>query len=182
MKTKKHLFLVLVPHRDTRMELQKYSAALFKAGNPCAFHFPWVAPLAEITRPFSAAELKRLAHSLRAKYEKDTDRFILMENRSIPFPADADGTKLFGPRLDFTLSTDIFENNEITKIKKWFSETVIGCSLGNAPHSLPPLQKLSFRAAAVANMYWQPLGKNTDGYKWKIGSLYWLPKRITQTG
>jgi len=47
---------------------------------------------------------------------------------------------------------------------------------------LPP-PEFSFRAFAIANMYWQPVLVETEGctvgYKWKIGKLCWLPRKAS---
>jgi len=185
MKTAKQraqVFLVLVPHRDVRLALRNYSAALFKAGFDGAFHFPWVAPLAALSRPLNAGELKRCAHSIR---EAAGNGKINSEQAAYAvFPASGhqEDCVLYGPRLDFSIPKDI---ELAAKPAGLFSPPVIGACLlpsdsgENANIPAPP--QLSFRAAAVANMYWQPLrnyaGAQPDriiGCKWKIGKLCWL--------
>ncbi|MDR0387296.1 MAG: hypothetical protein LBH57_04595, partial [Treponema sp.] len=56
---------VLVPHRDSRRLAEACRPSLFAAGLTGAWSFPAVAPLARLSRPLTAAELKTLALSLR---------------------------------------------------------------------------------------------------------------------
>jgi len=174
LKTQKnltHIFLVLVPHRDTRLVLRNYSADLFKAGFAGAYHFPWVAPLASLSRAFDDAELKHFSRALReivgSKIHADKATFCA-------FDEDA----LFGPSIDIDdLSGALKE--VAGKVTEIFARPVIGSCLltsdaENAALPAPP--QLSFRAAAAANMYWR---RTDEGgaccVKWKIGKLFWLP-------
>ena len=179
MKTEKQraqIFLVLVPHRDARLVLRNYSDALFRAGVTGAYHFPWAAPLAALSRPLDTEELKCCARALR---EAAGGRKICAGEASLTtFPAESD-TLLFGPRLDITIPLNALGGGA-SKVSGVFSQPVLGSCLLSADEvqtqSLPP-PKLSFRAAAVANMFWRPLqaGGIVIGYKWKIGKLCWLP-------
>ena len=172
------IFLVLVPHRDIRLVLRKYSDTLFKAGLAGAYHFPWVAPLAAISRPLNAEELKHCARSIR---EAVGGKILAHEAAAAAFPADKDGTLLFGPRLDLSITPNtLFGSESAVKTTGVFSPPVIGSCLLSAGKdevsALPHPPPLSFRAAAVANMLWRPLrsGGSVIGYKWKIGNLIWL--------
>jgi hypothetical protein len=186
------IFLVLVPHRDIRLVLRNFSSALFKAGFSGAYHFPWVAPLAALSRPLDREELKHCARSLRQA--AGGEKICAAEASFTTFPPES-GTALFGPRLGFQIPQDTGGGKAVYL----FPQPVIGAALldadeiaafttaGNAdamppqptvPVAVPPAApKLSFRAAAVANMFWRPM-KTKDaaaGYKWKIGPLCWLP-------
>jgi hypothetical protein len=173
-KTQTPVFLVLVPHRDTRLVLRNYSATLFRAGYTGAYHFPWAAPLAALARPFTKEELKDCARTLRESTGKDG--FSAAEPGVLEFPFGS--SALFGPRLDLTIENT--GSPEKTKVIRFFSPTVIGSCLlpaaeSRPPHLCPP--PLSFRAAAVANMYFRPMALGLTGCKWKIGNLVWLPKK-----
>jgi hypothetical protein len=76
---------------------------------------------------------------------------------------------LFGPRLNIEFPSG-------------FSPTILGtCLLSGEDFSkIPKPPQISFRASAVANMYFRPLSiaeAGCEGYEWKIGKLFWLPKK-----
>jgi len=178
-KKRKQTFLVLVPHRDIRGELRKYSDLLIKTGLTDVYSFPYIAPLASLSRALNAEELKQIAHSLRKNIGSDK---ILVEGDDVTaFPCRENSLFLFGPRLNIVIPRNLLESG-IKKVNTIFSPLVIGCFLtkdNKKPASLSeiPHKKSVFRAAAVANMYWLPL--QVDGeicYKWKIGKLCWLPR------
>jgi hypothetical protein len=165
---KRHIFLALVPHRDTRLVLRRYSESLFRQGYGGAYHFPWTAPLAELSSPLTPGELKDCARAARAA--AGSEKIRAAEAASVPFAAGGNGVSLFGARLDLAIPPAAFGSKAVSV----FSPPVIGaCLLENGPLPSPP--ELSFRAAAVANMFWQPAH---NGYKWKIGKLFWLPKEL----
>ncbi|MCL2804674.1 MAG: hypothetical protein FWD26_01890 [Treponema sp.] len=166
-------FLVLVPHRDTRVELQKYSEMLLKSGLKNVYKFPQAAPLAALSKPLTSNELKNIARSLREAAlirGISGEMFHTKELSTVTFP----DKPLFGPRLDLG-TRELSINFKTEKIISLFSPAIIGLFLNCSGVSAEP-HKLSFRAAAVANMYWKPV---KSGYKWKIGKLHWLPKTIT---
>jgi hypothetical protein len=173
--------LVIVPHQDVRVELRKYSDSLIKTGISGVYPFPRVIPLASLSKALTTDELKHIAHSLRKTI--GTGKFYTDTTSITAFPAGTEDMALFGPKLDLDIPACIFENS-IEKIKKLFSPLVIGTFLmpkTNEQQSNQvfdvPLQEISFRAAAAANMYWRPFKINGEtGYKWKIGKLHWLPK------
>jgi len=188
----KQIFLVLVPHRDTRLVLRGYGGELSKAGFSSECAFPRAAPLAVLSRPLNSQELKNIAHALR-KSAID-GKFNAEEAQTIPFPPEEKNSFLLGPRLNFTLPAELLNGKGSP-----LASTVIGLSLlsgglnGNTPSRHP---KLSFSAAAVANMHWQSVKVQaqaehaaqqaaaqafTFGYKWKIGKLCWLPKKAAQS-
>jgi hypothetical protein len=179
VKTKQ--FLVLVPHRDTRLVLKNYSKALLKKGFTGAYYFPWAAPIAPLSRLLNPQELKNIAHVLRKS--AINGKFNTEGEKTIPFPLGEKDALLYGPRLDLSLPQDF----SINEISYFYTTTVIGACLlqdGKNAGDLPCPPKLTFSAAAVANMVWQPVSLSAEGtksvafgYKWEIGKLFWLPKK-----
>jgi hypothetical protein len=177
---KSEQFLVLVPHRDTRLVLRNYSKTLLKAGFTGAYRFPWAAPLALLSRPLNPQDLKSISNAIRKS--AIAGKFNAEEAKTIPFPFGENDGFLYGPRLDLSLPPDF----SINGISHFYTTTVIGACLlqdGKNTDALPCPPKLSFSAAAVANMVWQPVSISSEdakseafGYKWKIGKLCWLPK------
>jgi hypothetical protein len=172
----KQTFLVLVPHKDVRGELRKYVDLMLKAELTDVYSFPHITPLASLSRALNMEELKQIAHSLRKNIGSNK---ILTDGDAVAdFPGNEKELSLNGPRLNITIPKNVFECG-IKKINALFSPLVIGCFLTKENKKLAleiPREKLAFRAAAIANMYWQPL--RLDGeicYKWKIGKLCWLP-------
>ncbi|MDR0476278.1 MAG: hypothetical protein LBH43_21755 [Treponema sp.] len=176
--------LVLVPHRDARQLLKKYSGSLFAAGFWGAWSFPWVAPLAALSSPLSPAELKQLAAIFREKTLalNSGGKMQSLPPAQSPFPDDfpfmnscnAKKPAIFGPALDFTipeLAVSLIEN----KARHWFSPLVFGAALINEASTPPASPALSFRACALANMDLRPLAADGYSYSWKIGKLCWLP-------
>ena len=175
--------LVLVPHRDVRQEMRKYSESLFMAGFAGAYLFPWAAPLAVLSRPLNADELKHCARAVReASLSAGDGRINAAEIDITAFPGCRNGesrSALLGLRLDPFLTGDVIgkkllegshtEGAEVRssrrRIKKlemmFFSPLIIGaCLLPSAEFdkaALPPAPQLSFRAAAAANMIWRPM-------------------------
>jgi len=177
-KRGEEVFLVLVPHRDVRLVLRNYSSLLFKAGVEGAYHFPWVAPLAALSKPFSVDELKIYARFLREAVGEG--KINAVDAASVAAFSGAEETALFGPRIDIGISQYSFEGSE--KVTEFFSPNIIGACLLSAKEdasALPSPPQLSFRAAAVANMYLRTVRTDAAviGYKWKIGNLCWLPKK-----
>ena len=182
METRKNgkFYLVLVPHRDTRVLLKKYSDSLLKAGLKDIYLFPLAAPMAELEMPLNKDELKLVAKSLRLAAGKNK---IFIEEMAFTELTESKGMMFFGPRLGIEIPNDFFNN--IKKILSPINPSVIGMYMkpkklqsgGSNPVQENFSVQLSFRAAAVANMIWKPIRKNEETYyKWKIGKLYWLPK------
>jgi hypothetical protein len=174
-------FLVLVPHRDTRLVLKNYSKTLLNAGFTGAYSFPWAAPIAPLSRPLDPQNLKKIAHAIRKS--AINGKFNAEEAKTIPFPLGERDALLYGPRLDLSLTPDF----SINEISHFYTTTVIGACLlqdDKNTNALPCPPKLTFSAAAVANMIWQPVSLSAEdtksdafGYKWEIGKLCWLPKK-----
>jgi len=202
MKTKKnrHIFLVLVPHRDIRVELRKHSDLLIKNGLTGVYPFPFVVPLTALSRPLNTDELKHIAHLLR--HTTQGSKIIAAESSVTIFPSGTENTELYGPKLDINIPANIFSDVS-QKITSFLLPPVLGSfliipSFNNQDKKAelheqskvfarkPPCPsvpsvvinnlQLSFRAAAVANMYWFPFQTDGEtGFKWKIGKLSWLP-------
>ena len=190
-------FLVLVPHRDTRVLVKKYGDTLIGAGLTGVYTFPRVIPLAVLSRPLSDEELKECARSLRQIM--GADKFFTDEISSTELRAGAEDMMLFGHSLNLDVTNMDFGEASL-KIKSTFSPLVIGTFLlpvrrsqsaqdfddpiTRLNASISPCEKLGFRAAAVANMFWRPFKTcNQKGFKWKIGKLFWLPrpeKKLTE--
>ncbi|MDR0760205.1 MAG: hypothetical protein LBF74_08855 [Treponema sp.] len=168
-------YVVLVPHRDSRRLVEAVRPALFAAGLWGARSFPAVAPLARVSRPLTAAELKALAASLR---EAARDGKITAgEAAEIEEEGDG-GLRFWGPLLD--LPPADLSGAEAYRL---FSQVVLCAALtpGGVPPGppLPALPVFAFRAAAVANLAIRPLAVGEAGYsfRWKVGPLFWLPQK-----
>jgi len=178
IKRQKLTFLVLVPHKDVRGELRKCGDLMLKTGLTDVYPFPYVVPLASISQALNTEELKQIAHSLRKT--AGSDKISTEGDGIISFPGYEKDLSLAGPSLNIAKARNVLDG--IKKITAIFSQFVIGCFLTKDNKKLISLQeipreKLAFRAAAVANMYWRPL--QIEGeicYKWKIGKLCWLPR------
>jgi len=186
----KSIHLVLVPHRDSRGELRKYNEALFTKGLSGVYPFPLVALLASLSRPLNRDELKNITRSIRKAAGKE--KISASDAGTVCFPACENGMALFGPRLNIDIPGDF--SNHSQKITALFSPIILGSFLIPKKHeylenttALSDLYgwhlqsgSLTFRACAVANLFWRPVrtGKNDEEicYKWKIGELCWLPR------
>jgi hypothetical protein len=182
------IFLVLVPHRDVRVKLRKYGNLLIEKGLTGVYNFPYAAPLASLSQELQIGELKQIAHSLR---EAAGNSKIFTEEIDVTaFPNNKIDLTLVGPRLNISIPRNVFISGE-KKIDSLFSSIIAGCFLipelisdfrednkkFNILH-VTPCESLSFRAAAIANMYWRSLQINGEiYYKWKISKLCWLPKQ-----
>jgi hypothetical protein len=182
MKTenrRKQTFLVLVPHRDVRVELRKYCGLMLKEGLTDVYSFPYIAPLASLSSALNTEELKQIAYSLRKT--AGSDKISAEGDDVTAFPDNEKRLSLAGPRLNIAIPKNVFESGT-KKIIDIFSPLVIGCFLTKDNKKLMRLpeihrEKLAFRAAAAANMYWRTLRVNGEiYYKWKIGKLCWLPR------
>jgi hypothetical protein len=192
MKTSNFRFLVLVPHRDTRLPLHALSASLFSAGFPGAYSFPWIVPLALLKRPLLAEELKTLAIALRLQLNSEGGKFIAgppsLCSLAAEFLVDKSAF-VYGPALAIRLSDNYYEP-VAEAISNRFSPLVLGAALVRESesekgasailHAAAPPQ-ISFRAAALANMSYGPLQSGNESgysYEWKLGPFHWLPKKI----
>ena len=190
-KQKTERFLVIVPHRDTRVCLRKYFNNLIKAGLTGAYTFPFVIPAARISKRLTDNELKYFAQGLRSAVNEEKFCASVMSMSSGNFSADG---SLFGYRLEIDLPAGIFPGIE-KNILTVFNPLIIGsffvknnkdqfCDSAKKISEKIPAPHISFRAAAAANMSWKSFPEETEPaqssetvYKWKIGKLSWLPKR-----
>jgi hypothetical protein len=162
LETKKNTvftFLVLVPHQETRLILRKYCENLYNNIPAGAYDFPLAAPIAVLERPLAAEELKQRAKEIRKAM--GNNKFAAAGINSVFFSGGEKPLFIFGPKIDAVPGAKLLP--------------VIGCCLlpSKTDIALPEPPKITFRAAAVANMFWKPAN---GGFKWKIGKLYWLPK------
>jgi len=174
METKKNrqVILVLVPHRDLRAVLRKKINSQIEKGLKGVYPFPLAAPLARLSKALNADELKQTAKSLRHIIGKNKLR--VNETSTTEFNKDM---MLFGPRLElpdketeFILYKELVIGTYLLP-KNTQEPALLSCFLENDEEP-----SLSFRAAAVANMFWQQDKKKDEVYfKWKIGKLCWLP-------
>ncbi|MCL1992616.1 MAG: hypothetical protein FWG66_06695 [Spirochaetes bacterium] len=180
----KRLFLVLVPHRDSRLLLRKYARALFKAGLCGAGLFPSVAPLAVLKRPLKEAELKACARLLRESLLPAGGKISF----SKPQPplrfgfrfalAGRPGLAIFGLGLEVAAGGGFLPPSSVAE--RLPPLLALGLAppgeslLGSA--SLPPAPEISFGAAALANMSFS-LAAPPVFCRWKIGRECWLPKK-----
>jgi len=182
--------LVLVPHRDIRGTLRAWSASLFTRGLCGAWSFPRVMPLAELNRPLSDTELKNRAFMLRQTLNLSGGRFT---TGPAAVAALSENVFVFGPTVNVALPDVFFEFEDNAVIRR-VSPLVTGAALCDAALrgtvALPdvdcPAPRLSFRAAALANMTFRPMpshrplpSPNQDAFsfEWEIGKSYWLPRR-----
>jgi hypothetical protein len=184
MKTEKdqiNKFLVLVPHRDIRVELQK-SCDLAQIAEQTAgvYNFPFAAPLASLSQMLKTNELKQIAHSLRKEIGKN--KIFAKDYTVTDFPCYEKKLSLAGPSLDIVIPQNIFDSVS-KKINALVSPLVIGCFLTEGKIDAireKSQNELGFRATAIANMYWKSLQINGEiCYKWKIGKLCWLPRPVS---
>ena len=183
---------VLVPHRDIRVRLRVYSESLFSAGLSGAWSFPWVSPLAVLSEALSPVELKQMAFIIREQGIGRGEKIKCGNSVQVDFPhgkqqegVSVEKIALYGPTLNLTMPDSAISVME-KKIIHRFSPLIIGAAILQGNEKLPDSQiipqppELSFRAAALANMIFQPLSstwekKMTLSFKWKIEKLYWLP-------
>jgi len=200
------ILLVLVPHKDARAQLLKYSESLYKNVLNNVYPFPCVIPIASVTEPLSPDELKQAAYFLRKSIGKE--KIIFSGFTFTSFNICGNEMLLFGQRLEPEIKFDV-SGIKTKKIKSCFMPLISGvcfaaknnedkirasaaqekegsCApLCSAANSIPLIngQKIFFRAAATANMIWKPCAAKSNEkkeiyYKWEIGKLSWLPKEI----
>ncbi|MDR0654900.1 MAG: hypothetical protein LBG22_01175 [Treponema sp.] len=192
MKTpgKRYLrLLVFLPHRDTRRELELWSAKLFAGGFEGAWSFPHVCPLAILSRPFSRDERKEAARRFR-EIVSAGDKF---HSGPVEVLNLAEGLRVFGPVLTSDLSDSpekmkdaLNMNSGAGKILRIAPRFVLGCGLAGkedfiAAKAITGLPSLHFRSAALANMSIEPL-EGEFSFRWEIGELSWLPSAQGSSG
>ncbi|MCL2266274.1 MAG: hypothetical protein FWC17_00745 [Treponema sp.] len=194
METKKNklIYIALIPHRDFRIALRKYADSLVKAGLKNVYQFPFAAPLAQLSCAMTSDELKKTAKSL--KLSLGSKKFQIQKTAVTEFKGCNENMNLFGLHLQLDEPNSLCIDNK--KIISVLNPPVIGTFLLPADTQKQfiyddffksnneniSILRLGFRAAAAANMFWQPAEKNKEiFYKWKIDKLYWLPKNKPRT-
>ena len=191
--------LVLVPHREVRLAVQKWCAELFNSGLSGAWSFPPVVPLALLSRPVPASELKQCAALLSAHNTSNQSKIKSSAPGYSAFPPEDSENEISGKMSVFGLALELSIPGSLSslienKAAHWFSPPVLGAALvlKNADSEKneitekicriqPP--QLLFRAAALAHMSYKPLSVysvhagSIYSYQWKIGPLYWLPRQ-----
>jgi hypothetical protein len=189
LKTRKRgtqYFLVIVPHRDSRLELRKWSDNLFNGGFYGAYLFPWLIPAALLSAPFNPDELKHCACVIREATLGSDGKIHASDCSTLKlFNRLNDKQKaplLFGLKAELEVSGEAFTQNAVSKVIKIYKPLVIGSCMLSENEEVPsiPAPKVSFRAAAIAVMSFrfikiseQP--ENAIACRWKILKLHWLP-------
>jgi hypothetical protein len=146
-----------------------------------------VAPLAVLSKPFTEDELKQAARSLRAlNLEKKEGRIetggmaaaVLREDGWTGGAGEGPGVRIAGPALDLAVP-EAFPAGEDKILRR--VPPVLGAALILEGEGVPDMPvRLSFRAAALANMICRPLDGSGYSFRWRIGKPAWLP-RIKKT-
>jgi hypothetical protein len=201
-KRKMLRFLALVPHQETRSRVRAWSGRLFAAGTAGAWAFPWVVPLALLSRPLDSGELRAAAFALREANSAGDDKFrsdgpAMLPLPALYFPGEGGGGEypaLYGLALDL-----VMPELPAAAVIRRLGPAVLGAALIETPEDmpgkpaamsagLPPMPEplpsppeIAFRAAALANMIYRVrrAGEGAVLFEWKIGKLRWLPSRRT---
>jgi hypothetical protein len=178
METACFYFAVLVPHRDCLPVLETYRRSLFAAGLPGAFAFPAAAPLALLSRPLADQELKDAAANMRSMLGKRKLQPDLPVTLAVSPAAEstAPGCSLRFFGLSLELPPLSLPQDALSAIwrKTLLAPVVLG---GTEELTAKAIPKISFRAAALANLTLWPAECGEPGYSftWEIGPLFWLP-------
>ena len=174
-------FIVLIPHRDSCVLLEKYRQRLFSLGFTGAYSFPAAAPLAMVSLSYNFSELKALAHELRCISHSKNGKITAGETARVSCPMTGTAA-FFGPLLDLPpLDTLNGWNNE--KLTFIFPRTLLCAAILSADNrdqkeeklSIPDFTSFSFRAAKVSNLAIRPLKASPYSYEWRLGPDCWLP-------
>jgi hypothetical protein len=165
--------VVLIPHMEIRALIEAQRLAFFARGVLGAFSFPPFAPLAELRRPLSFAELKHAARSLRLKTAANgkspplrplAPRFLELPGLGVIY-----GHALSAPPV--TLPQDavklVFSG---TALAAAFIEDGLSRAFSPPRFSLPP-----FTSAALANMVIRSFSSGAF-FEWATGRPAWLPR------
>jgi hypothetical protein len=176
-----HRFVILVPGGDTHKLLDEFRDALFAEGFYGAYSFPPAAPLAEVSRPFSRDELKKLAVCIRDLSAAHDGK---ISGAECCLKAGFGTLAFFGPLLDLPAAERLLSETAAGKIIRAFFPPVLCAALvdsGAANQHCPPRSaNFSFRAAALANLAIRSLNSGKGealpySFEWETGPLVWLP-------
>jgi hypothetical protein len=184
-----HLFVILIPNRDTEKLLDEYHAALFAKGFCGAYSFPSAAPLAEISSPFIRDELKELAGNIRKLTAAHDGKISGAETGANAGFVEYSFGKysfadylFFGLLLNLPAAEELFPKTAKEKIIRFFSPPVLCAALVHPGENPLPKEgpSLSFRAAALANLTIRSLSGIAGealafSFEWEIGPSVWLP-------
>jgi hypothetical protein len=178
-------FIILIPGRDTEKLLYEYRTALFAKGFHGAYSFPLAAPLAELSRPFSRDELKKLAVNIRKLTMAHDGKISGTESGT---SGGFGKLSFFGPHLDLPIiNEELLSETAKGKIARTFFPLVLCASIfdsGSYSAGVDPQAEkcptLSFRAAALANIAIRSLNGGSGealpySFEWETGPLVWLP-------
>ena len=175
----KFFYVILIPHRDALIQLSAYREKLFSIGMHGAHSFPRAAPLARVSRPLGREELKGLAAAIRG-LTKGNDGKITSGKPSLVH--DDSAFSFFGPALNLPANEGIFPLSVSPVILKSLLPPVLCAALvGPGEISKNPIpeemQSVSFRAAALANLFVRPLTIGDPDYsiRWETSLPIWLP-------
>ncbi|MDR1238804.1 MAG: hypothetical protein LBK27_01700 [Treponema sp.] len=202
--------LVLIPHRDARNVIRRWSEGLFAAGMTGAGTFPWVVPLAVLSRPLSPGELRDAALTLReanlggdGKIRSPGAGMISLGPSRFPGNSGVSGGSpggggeypaIYGLVLNLVVP-DLAGSAAGAQLCR-LAPPVLGAALIEGPEDafppgkFPPPPETTFRAAALANMIYRirPAGEGAVLFEWKTGKPRWLPsnrsaaKRVERDG
>ena len=177
MKTQKkpNRLIILIPHRDSLKAFADYRQKLFFSGFLGAYSFPLCAPLAEVSRPFSQDELKKLARNLREM--RENGKIHSTKAAIVDWPGKF---SFFGPLLDIPADESVFPRETREKVLNCFLPPVLNVALleGEITQNSIDAPALSFRAAFLANLFVRPLDETGLSFEWRMSEPVWLPAQL----
>ena len=175
-------YIILIPHRDILKPFGEFRERLFAEGFLGAHAFPAAAPLAEVSIPFSRAELREFAVNIRKLSMENNGKIESSGTGLIRSPG---ALSFFGVYLELPVKESHFPLSARGKVKNALVPPVL-CAALVRPDTNPVEEDstsekapvLSFRAASLANLAVRPLaaGESDYSFEWIIGPPVWLPK------
>ena len=194
-------FIILIPHRDSLIQLVKYRERLFSLGFCGAWSFPLAAPLAMVSRPFSNGELKELARNIRSLTKENDGKIhsgstaiancsgktIINDDKegNVYMKKEIEHLSFFGPLLNLAVEEAIFPETAKSRVLSLF-QPLLCVSLveqGKTQNNAGDAPALSFRAASLANLAIRPI-RGTEplsteqpdySFEWEMNPPVWLP-------
>ncbi|MDR2865365.1 MAG: hypothetical protein LBV68_07145 [Spirochaetaceae bacterium] len=172
--------VVLVPHRDAVLKIRQGKRKLFSQAFFGAYSFPIAAPLARLDRPLNINELKNAAEFLREERAASGGVICGGGRGAVTFTG---GYVFFGTVLSLSAPMLSAEASPVYFPQIILCETLIEKSMEKPTEDQKEMciaaefpladEKLSFRAAALANMVIREL-ETPLSFEWKIGRAVWL--------